>query len=42
VLPRLKPVFAEWEDRWWPRPIAQATRATPAAFRPEAVAAAGT
>ena len=39
VLPRLKPVFAQWEDRWWPRPLAPATRATPQPFRPEAVAA---
>jgi alkanesulfonate monooxygenase SsuD/methylene tetrahydromethanopterin reductase-like flavin-dependent oxidoreductase (luciferase family) len=42
VLPRLKPVFAEWEDRWWPRPIAPATRATPAPFQPQALAPAGT
>jgi alkanesulfonate monooxygenase SsuD/methylene tetrahydromethanopterin reductase-like flavin-dependent oxidoreductase (luciferase family) len=36
VLPRLKPIFAEWEDRWWPKPIAPAARALPAAFRPMA------
>ncbi len=39
VLPRLKPIFAEWEDRWWPKPIAPESRAMPQAFRPEAAAA---
>ena len=21
VMPKLKPLFAEWEDRWWPQPM---------------------
>ena len=24
VMPQLKDVFSEWEDRWWPQPMAQA------------------
>ena len=27
VMPRLKGLFADWEDRWWPRPMPAATRA---------------
>jgi alkanesulfonate monooxygenase SsuD/methylene tetrahydromethanopterin reductase-like flavin-dependent oxidoreductase (luciferase family) len=27
VLPRLKGLFSEWEDRWWPQPMATAERA---------------
>jgi alkanesulfonate monooxygenase SsuD/methylene tetrahydromethanopterin reductase-like flavin-dependent oxidoreductase (luciferase family) len=27
VMPQLTDVFAEWEDRWWPRPMAQRERA---------------
>ena len=26
-MPKLKPLFAEWEHRWWPQPMdASATR----------------
>ena len=32
VLPELKGLFSEWEDRWWPRPMAQVERAEPAPF----------
>jgi hypothetical protein len=39
VLPRLRPLFAEWEDRWWPAPMAEAERAAPAPFQPGAMAA---
>ena len=26
-MPRLKTRFAEWEDRWWPQPMAAGERA---------------
>jgi len=39
VMPKLKGLFPEWEDRWWPKPMAPAQRATLPAFRPGAVAA---
>ena len=29
VMPKLKPLFSEWENRWWPRPIDQRQRAQP-------------
>ena len=29
VMPKLKPLFGEWENRWWPRPIDQRQRAQP-------------
>jgi len=32
VMPKMKPWFAEWEDRWWPRPMAAAERAQIPAF----------
>jgi alkanesulfonate monooxygenase SsuD/methylene tetrahydromethanopterin reductase-like flavin-dependent oxidoreductase (luciferase family) len=32
VMPRLSNLFSEWEDRWWPAPMARAERAEPAAF----------
>jgi alkanesulfonate monooxygenase SsuD/methylene tetrahydromethanopterin reductase-like flavin-dependent oxidoreductase (luciferase family) len=28
VMPQLRPLFSEWEDRWWPRPIPAAQRAS--------------
>jgi alkanesulfonate monooxygenase SsuD/methylene tetrahydromethanopterin reductase-like flavin-dependent oxidoreductase (luciferase family) len=34
VMPRLHPLFAEWEDRWWPQPMASAQRAEVPAFVP--------
>jgi len=34
VMPRLKPLFAGWEDRWWPQPMAQGERAALPAFTP--------
>jgi alkanesulfonate monooxygenase SsuD/methylene tetrahydromethanopterin reductase-like flavin-dependent oxidoreductase (luciferase family) len=34
VMPKLRPFFAEWEDRWWPRPISQEERAELPAFSP--------
>jgi alkanesulfonate monooxygenase SsuD/methylene tetrahydromethanopterin reductase-like flavin-dependent oxidoreductase (luciferase family) len=27
VMPKMKPWFAEWEDRWWPQPMAASERA---------------
>ena len=37
VLPQLKGLFSEWEDRWWPQPMARAERA---AVQPPLLAAA--
>ncbi len=34
VMPKLKPLFSEWEDRWWPKPMEKSTRAALPAFRP--------
>ena len=39
VLPQLHGIFSEWEDRWWPEPMAPAERAAPAAFQAAAMAA---
>ncbi|HJU17431.1 MAG TPA: LLM class flavin-dependent oxidoreductase [Stellaceae bacterium] len=32
VMPQLKDLFAEWEDRWWPQPMAQGARASLPSF----------
>jgi hypothetical protein len=40
VMPQLKDLFSEWEDRWWPQPMEQKLRASVPAFRPQASAAA--
>ena len=34
VVPRLQPLFGEWEDRWWPTPMETAERAEVPAFVP--------
>ncbi len=39
VMPRMRGLFAEWEDRWWPQPMAREARVTPSAFHPGALAA---
>src|SRR5437588_781132 len=39
VLPKLRGLFSEWEDKWWPAPMAAAERADPAPFQPGAIAA---
>jgi alkanesulfonate monooxygenase SsuD/methylene tetrahydromethanopterin reductase-like flavin-dependent oxidoreductase (luciferase family) len=39
VLPQLRDVFAEWEDRWWPQPMQRAERAVLPSFQPGAIAA---
>jgi hypothetical protein len=38
VAPRLRGLFGEWEDRWWPKPMAEEERAAPAAFAPRLAA----
>jgi alkanesulfonate monooxygenase SsuD/methylene tetrahydromethanopterin reductase-like flavin-dependent oxidoreductase (luciferase family) len=40
VMPRLKPLFAEWENKWWPKPMDKAARASLPAFAGSAPAAA--
>jgi hypothetical protein len=39
VMPQMKDLFSEWEDRWWPQPMAAAARASLAPFHPHATAA---
>jgi alkanesulfonate monooxygenase SsuD/methylene tetrahydromethanopterin reductase-like flavin-dependent oxidoreductase (luciferase family) len=39
VMPQLKDLFSEWEDRWWPQPMERKLRATVPAFQPQASAA---
>jgi alkanesulfonate monooxygenase SsuD/methylene tetrahydromethanopterin reductase-like flavin-dependent oxidoreductase (luciferase family) len=34
VMPRLQPLFSEWEDRWWPTPMGSKERAEVPAFVP--------
>ncbi len=38
VMPRLKPLFAEWEDKWWPQPMDTSGRAEVPAFNPSLAA----
>jgi alkanesulfonate monooxygenase SsuD/methylene tetrahydromethanopterin reductase-like flavin-dependent oxidoreductase (luciferase family) len=38
VIPKLKGLFSEWDDRWWPRPMAAAQRADVPAFLPKLAA----
>jgi alkanesulfonate monooxygenase SsuD/methylene tetrahydromethanopterin reductase-like flavin-dependent oxidoreductase (luciferase family) len=40
VMPQLKGLFSEWEDRWWPQPLEQKLRAALPPFQPQASAAA--
>jgi alkanesulfonate monooxygenase SsuD/methylene tetrahydromethanopterin reductase-like flavin-dependent oxidoreductase (luciferase family) len=40
VMPRLKGMFPEWEDCWWPQPIDRSLRAELPAFPPQPAAAA--
>jgi len=37
-MPKLKPLFAEWENRWWPQPLEPRQRAALPAFAPAAAA----
>ena len=39
VLPQMQDLFSEWEDRWWPQPMARDARATLTPFQPPAMAA---
>jgi alkanesulfonate monooxygenase SsuD/methylene tetrahydromethanopterin reductase-like flavin-dependent oxidoreductase (luciferase family) len=38
VMPKVRDVFSEWEDRWWPRPMASESRAEIPAFVPRMAA----
>jgi alkanesulfonate monooxygenase SsuD/methylene tetrahydromethanopterin reductase-like flavin-dependent oxidoreductase (luciferase family) len=40
VMPQLRDVFSEWEDRWWPRPMNPELRAPLATYEPQAMAVA--
>src|SRR5207245_8585867 len=39
VMPQLTDVFSEWEDQWWPKPMARNARAALAPFRQPEMAA---
>jgi len=39
VLPKMRGLFSEWEDKWWPAPMAQTERAAPTPFQAPAIAA---
>jgi alkanesulfonate monooxygenase SsuD/methylene tetrahydromethanopterin reductase-like flavin-dependent oxidoreductase (luciferase family) len=39
VMPQLKDLFSDWEDKWWPQPMAPEQRAEVPAFRPSLAAA---
>ena len=39
VMPQLRDVFSEWEDRWWPQPMDRSARAPLSPFQPTALAA---
>jgi alkanesulfonate monooxygenase SsuD/methylene tetrahydromethanopterin reductase-like flavin-dependent oxidoreductase (luciferase family) len=39
VMPRVKDLFDDWEDKWWPKPLAKGQRAAVPAFRPQLAAA---
>ena len=40
VMPQLRDLFADWDDRWWPQPLDPAARATPTPFQPQGTVAA--
>ena len=37
VMPQLRDLFSEWEDRWWPKPMDANERAELPAFTPKLV-----
>jgi alkanesulfonate monooxygenase SsuD/methylene tetrahydromethanopterin reductase-like flavin-dependent oxidoreductase (luciferase family) len=39
VAPKLRPLFSEWENKWWPKPMEKAKRAELPAFPPRVQAA---
>jgi len=39
VMPKVKDLFGDWEDKWWPKPMAKGQRAAVPAFRPQLAAA---
>jgi hypothetical protein len=39
VMPKVKGLFGEWENKWWPKPMEKGQRAAIPAFRPQTVAA---
>ncbi len=39
VLPQMRDLFADWEDRWWPQPMPAADRAAVTPFHPHVTAA---
>jgi alkanesulfonate monooxygenase SsuD/methylene tetrahydromethanopterin reductase-like flavin-dependent oxidoreductase (luciferase family) len=39
VMPQLRDVFADWEDRWWPQPMDRSARAPVRGLPPAALAA---
>ena len=39
VMPKVKDLFGEWENKWWPKPMAKSQRAAVPAFRPQLTAA---
>jgi alkanesulfonate monooxygenase SsuD/methylene tetrahydromethanopterin reductase-like flavin-dependent oxidoreductase (luciferase family) len=38
VIPKLRPLFSEWENRWWPKPLPARQRAAISAATPAAAA----
>jgi hypothetical protein len=38
VMPKLKDLHANWDDRWWPKPMQSSERADIAAFQPRLAA----
>jgi hypothetical protein len=38
VMPKMQGLFSEWEDRWWPQPMAAAQRAAVPAYMPRLAA----
>jgi hypothetical protein len=38
VMPKLKPLFSEWQHRWWPQPMAATQRAAVPAYAPRLAA----